>query len=248
MESLPHIIRLGTVDSTNTYIKEHSELWDRQFCAVYAREQTAGRGRHARTWRSEPGLDLTFSVLYVPAGAVAELPCITILAGLAVYRSLRPLLGEDLNLKWPNDIRHGSRKIGGILCETVLTDGRPVVIVGIGVNVNSDHFPDELATTASSIKLITGSDHDPEQIGGKIHKRLASLLAGFTPPLPDDIIREWIGASQSIGSDVFYFRGDITISGTVAGINNDGTLCIRHSDGTTEERFRGELFFPDDEY
>jgi BirA family transcriptional regulator, biotin operon repressor / biotin---[acetyl-CoA-carboxylase] ligase len=242
-----HIVQLERVDSTNTYLREHPGLWDRQLCAVMAREQTGGRGRYNRNWHSGPGLDLTFSAVFLPPRDAADLACVTLLAGLAVYRALRQRLGEDLHLKWPNDIRLGDRKLGGILCEAVFNPEKPVVIIGIGINVNSVNFPSPLDTTATSLKAVTGADHDITALCEEILDRMSEFLSHFRVPLEEGVIREWTGASRSIGKVVRFVHKGHERQGVIGGINPDGSLHVVMQDGSRIAGYRGEVLFPEDD-
>jgi BirA family transcriptional regulator, biotin operon repressor / biotin---[acetyl-CoA-carboxylase] ligase len=242
-----HIIRLERIDSTNTYLREHPELWDRQLCAVMAREQTGGRGRYNRNWHSGPGLDLTFSAVFIPPRDAADLACVTLLAGLAVYRALRQRMGEDLHLKWPNDIRLGDRKLAGILCEAVLTPDKTVVIMGIGINVNSVNFPSPLDVTATSMKAATGTDHDITALCEEILDRMSELLSHFRVPLEEGVIREWTGASRSIGKAVRFVHEGHERQGVIEGINPDGSLHVVMQGGGRISGYRGEVLFPEDD-
>lgn len=243
MKSDHTIIELERVDSTNSYIREHPELWDRQFTAVIAREQTGGRGSHSRKWHAEPDRDLTFSTLFRPDAPSGDATCVTLGAGLAVYRCLRSRLDGGLNLKWPNDICHGDKKIGGILCE-MITGGRDtIVIIGIGINVNSSRFPDDIAATARSLAMITGHEHDLHILCEEILDECARLIPRFRTPLDTALLDEWIGASSSIGSRVFFIDNGEHRDGTIAGINSDGSLRIGLPTGMEISAFRGELFY-----
>ncbi len=239
------VIELDTVDSTNSYIRAHPELWTRPFCVVVAREQTAGRGRHGRRWHSEPGLDLTFSLLFVPPSPPSELNGVTLLAGLAAYRALLPRLDDGLRLKWPNDLLHNGKKIGGILCELFDAGKRPGVIIGIGINVNSTCFPGDLEG-AASLRLITGRSHDTGELLGDILGTLAALLKGFNPPLDKDLLREWEEASSSIGARVHYRRPGGMGSGVISGVDSRGFLLIRNDDDAKIVPHAGEVLFEDD--
>lgn len=239
------VIELESVDSTNGYIRTHPELWTRPFCAVVAREQTAGRGRHGRRWHSAPGLDLTFSLLFMPPSPPTELAGVTLLAGLAVYRALLPRLDDGLRLKWPNDLQYKGKKISGILCELFDAGKRPGVIIGIGVNVNSTHFPEELED-AASLRIITGRSHDTGELLTAILGTLAALLKGFNPPIEKALLREWEAASSSIGARVHYRRPDGMASGVIGGIDSRGFLLIRNDCDAKIVPYAGEVLFDED--
>ncbi len=239
------VIKLDTVDSTNSYIRTHPELWTRPFCAVVAREQTAGRGRHGRRWHSAPGLDLTFSLLFMPPSPPSELAGVTLLAGLAVYRALFPRLDGGLRLKWPNDLHYKGKKIGGILCELFDAGKRPGVIIGIGINVNSTGFPEELEG-AASLKIITGRILDTGELLGDILGTLTALLKDFHPSIEKGLLREWEAASSSIGARVYYRRPDGMRSGIITGLDPRGFLLLRDDDDATIVPHSGEVLFEDD--
>ncbi len=221
-------------------------MWDRQFCAVVAREQTDGRGRFYRTWLSVPGLDLTFSMVFTPPGGMSDCSCVTLLAGLAVRRALAPYCGTELNLKWPNDIRLGEKKIGGILCEMVPGSGKSTVIIGIGINVNRTNFPEEIRTTAGSLKTATGADYPLEELFSAIHHRCMELLSDFKVPLDESMIEEWVEASHSIGAPVRFAINNSLEHGILSGINSDCSLRIKSDRGESISGYRGEVLFPDD--
>jgi BirA family transcriptional regulator, biotin operon repressor / biotin---[acetyl-CoA-carboxylase] ligase len=247
VKNIPDIVRLDTVDSTNTYIRNHQELWDRQYCTVVAREQTGGKGRFERTWLSEPGLDLACSMVFIPPGSASDFSCVTLLAGLAVHRALSPRCGKDLNLKWPNDIRWKTKKLGGILCEAVPAARPPVVIIGIGINVNRDRFPGEIASTAVSLKIATGTDHSVDEVFHEIMRHCVKILTGFRTPIDESLIREWEKVSQSIGSPVRFVLHDRVEDGVLSAINPDGSIRITTLSGNTIDGYRGEVLFADDE-
>ena len=243
MNSAYHIIYLDKVDSTNTYLKNHPELWEHDLITVVAAEQTGGRGRHTRKWHSEPGLDLTFSTLCIPPRPLNDPSCITIIAGLGVYRCLRRYCDKGLNLKWPNDILYGNKKIGGILCEMVPKHGAPAVIIGIGININTTAFPDEISSTASSLKAVTGKEHDVFTICEGILDELGVLMRDFRVPLDRLLLDEWINASASIGRKVLFYNNGREESGVISGINPDGSLVLVSSTGDRIDSYKDEIIY-----
>lgn len=246
MKSEYEIIRLESVDSTNTYIKNHPELWAKQFCAVIARQQTGGRGRHNRVWHATPGKDLTFSMLFIPNGKIEDQAVITIMAGLAVYRALSTYVPSGLNLKWPNDIYVNDKKIGGILCEMVMADKRPMVVIGVGININNTEFPNDIISNATSMKSVSNIEYNINVIFQDIMDQIIPLLRDINVPLKEEFLREWATASRSIGSNVVYYLDGQKKTGNIVGINNDGSLRIQNSDGSSVDGYRGEVFFSND--
>jgi BirA family transcriptional regulator, biotin operon repressor / biotin---[acetyl-CoA-carboxylase] ligase len=123
--------------------------------------QTAGRGRLGRAWHSPAGESLYLSILLRPMRPPPEIPPLTLLAGAAVARALARI-GFQPRLKWPNDVQldgagGARRKVAGILTE-MATEGNRVghVVVGLGLNVNTPAFPDELRETATTLTHVAG--------------------------------------------------------------------------------------------
>jgi BirA family biotin operon repressor/biotin-[acetyl-CoA-carboxylase] ligase len=128
-----------------------------------ADHQTAGRGRSGRTWLGSAGESLLFSILLRPEPGTAPTSALTLAAGLGVRAALQPYSHERLQVKWPNDVLAGSRKIAGVLCEGLL-DGKRLaaVVIGVGINVGAQPFPPELQHNAVALaSLGPGRPHDP---------------------------------------------------------------------------------------
>jgi len=137
---------------------------------VYAHQQSAGKGRMGRTWISQQGDSLTFSLIF---RAYSDHPK-PYLVGMAVALAAAGVL--HCQLRWPNDLVFGPLKVGGILTE-LLPDaqGRLVPVVGIGINLNQQGFPSEIAPIATSLSMARGGNYDPQLIAHRIVERLATL-------------------------------------------------------------------------
>jgi len=134
--------------------------------------QTAGRGRQGRAWSSPPGSGLYVSMIVRPPAVIA--PLLTIAAGVSVVEGIREATGLSMDLKWPNDVYAGGRKVAGILAESGLSDARLThVVLGIGINVNHANYPPEVATRATSIERELGRTVDRGLV-------LASCLSALT--------------------------------------------------------------------
>jgi BirA family biotin operon repressor/biotin-[acetyl-CoA-carboxylase] ligase len=238
-----NILYFEEVDSTNDYLKRHPRLWHDNFLTAYTRNQTAGRGSHDRIWHSQNGEDLACSILYIPTLPIKSIAPLTLMAGLAVYRALYPLLGKKLRLKWPNDIWIDNKKICGILCELLVAGSQTIVIIGIGINVNSCDFPPEIRGSSVSIKMCTGNDHDIHRL---LHDVLNQVMEGFTNmvlPLPNEILAEWTGKSDSIGSRVSFIQNGSQHQGIITRIYNDGSLLITDMKTKEDIPYRGEIIY-----
>ncbi|GGW22941.1 biotin--[acetyl-CoA-carboxylase] ligase [Arenibacter certesii] len=171
------LIKLSATDSTNAYLKhlmQESNIAD--FTVVSTKSQTHGRGQMGTKWISEPGKNLTFSVLkrYEEMSVINQFR-INICVSLAIFSALEQLNVPDLKIKWPNDIMSGRFKIGGVLIENVLS-GRFIhtSVIGIGLNVNQFNFLN--LPKVSSLKLLLGTNFDLDELLFSIVNQLKVFL------------------------------------------------------------------------
>lgn len=229
---------LDTIDSTNS--EALRRLPDLPSCTVLsAREQTAGRGQRGNTWFSEPGKNLTFSiVLKFGLGAVSarDAHYLNCLASLSVV-SLLDSFGIRSQIKWPNDIYVGKRKICGMLLEnTLCTTGLAASVIGIGLNVNQTAFP-RLAN-ATSVALELGQVHPMEW---DLAQTLECLLRLFEERLP--LLSSPEGRQELMADyTARLFRKDVPapyrdllqdreFTGVIEGVEPDGRLRVRDAEG-----------------
>lgn len=172
------IIKLNATESTNAYLKElFIDVALNDFTVVVANEQSKGRGQMGTVWESEPGKNLTFSVLKRFDGfVVSQQFMINVMVSMALYEHLKKLQIPDLSVKWPNDILSGHHKIAGILIENILSgDKIQSSIIGIGLNVNQMHFNN--LPNVSSIKLILGKNMDLDELLRSILQSMQETFA-----------------------------------------------------------------------
>ena len=199
---------------------------------VIAEEQTAGQGRHGHAWHSEHGAGLYCSIL-LPREAS---PTLTMALGLAVAEAITASTGLICDLRWPNDVMIGNRKVAGILAQ--LVDN--AAVAGIGVNVNHQRFPAELAEEATSLRLESGRGQSPERLLiallPAVDRYVGMLVEHGSAPILDLFSRR---SSYSSGKRVVVHQGDTVLRGTTAGLNDDGFLVVRKDDGSDEIIFAG---------
>ncbi len=175
------IIKLSATESTNTYLKTlASEQNLPDFTVVIAENQTKGKGQMNESWESEPGNNLTFSVLkHHQSLNVKNQFLVSICVSLAIYEVLNDLKLPRVQVKWPNDILSGSLKVCGILIENMLK-GQEVKtsVIGIGLNVNQTIFSKNLKAT--SIKLGLKKEQHLDSLLGKILEKLQFFLPKAT--------------------------------------------------------------------
>src|SRR5271154_4036043 len=154
---------LPTIDSTNTLTMREAEAGAPEGLVCFADEQTAGRGRGGHAWESPPGPGPHVSGLLRPRVAPADVLWLSLAAGLAVREAIREVASLEADLRWPNDLLLGPKKFCGILTElnAEVTRVRHLVI-GIGINIHQEQFPEELGHQATSIHIETGK-HWPRQ-------------------------------------------------------------------------------------
>lgn len=161
------------IDSTNLEAKRLCEQDAPHGSVIVARKQTAGKGRRGRTWESSKEGNLYFSLLLKPDFEVEKASMLTLVMALAVLRACEKMSGAELQIKWPNDIVAGGKKLVGILTElNLLPEGGYRVVVGVGVNVVKQDFLEELAATAVSLEEISCNVIAKEDL-------LQEILAGF---------------------------------------------------------------------
>lgn len=146
-----------SLDSTNTKAKELAEQGCPQGTLVVAECQTAGRGRRGRGWESPSGDGIFMTMVLKPEINPNNAPMLTLVTALAAARAITRVTGESAQIKWPNDIVMDGKKIVGILTEmSAQFDYINHIVVGVGINVHNESFPEELAETAGSLLLICG--------------------------------------------------------------------------------------------
>lgn len=168
------IIHLDSVDSTNNYLMNYKPETDEKITVVITDNQTAGRGQGTNHWESEPGKNLTFSILIHPTMVpLARQFLLSEMEALAIYDVLGDILGkEDVKMKWPNDIYWKDKKLCGILIEnrlsgTFIRDS----IIGIGLNVNQDVFLSD-APNPVSMRQILGREFNRDEVLRRILAKL----------------------------------------------------------------------------
>lgn len=167
-------IHFETIDSTNQYLKDNYLGLD-NLTFVSSDIQTKGRGRNNRNWMSEKG-NLMFSVLIKDEQLFDKYKALSIVSAYTIIESLKELGINNLSIKWPNDVYYQSNKLCGILLESVSTDRLNCLIIGIGLNVNTDNFQGDYIVEPTSLKKITGKNTDIDLLKDLIFDKLVGNL------------------------------------------------------------------------
>ena len=203
---------------------------------VVAEEQTAGRGRRGTQWASPPGAGIYFSFVARPR-ASSTTSLITLAAGVGVRDGVLAATGLSADLKWPNDLIVGKRKLAGILAEG-LAIGAPgqAVIIGVGINVLTAAYPPDVAARATSLEGELGRSVDRDEVLESVLESLWARLAALEQS-PSDILQAWRAASPTaVGTRLEWESRH----GVTAGIDDNGALLVKTSTGT-ERIIAGEL-------
>jgi BirA family biotin operon repressor/biotin-[acetyl-CoA-carboxylase] ligase len=241
-----NLLTLKEVDSTNNFLKNllsNSKPLP-EGTVIMAEHQFAGRGQQENKWHSEPGKNLTFSVLLNPAFlAILNQFDLTRVISLGVFDALKPILGDQLKIKWPNDIYYGDKKLGGMLIENMI-NGRQIknAIVGIGINVNQEDFPDG-ASNAIAMKQILHADYDLRillsEICSHIEAWYLNLRAGKVSFVRSEYLNRlyWLGENRKFKTQSGVFEGTIT------NVRDNGLLVVKNNNGEQAEFNLKEIEF-----
>ena len=233
---MPHYIKVSQTASTNTYLSRLAATLPGG-TVIYTPSQTAGRGQKGNSWESEDGKNLTFSMLLKrPPVKARDQFYLSEAAALAVVEALTAEAGDGFTVKWPNDVYWQDKKVCGMLIENSL-DGKDIAtcIIGIGINVNQERFLSDAPNPVSLIQ-ISGHEHDLMAI----LKRVCTRIEQLVDTLGDDSARgqlhqQYMAALYRNDGSLHPYE-DATghrFMASVAHIAPDGTLTLRHEDGTT---------------
>jgi BirA family biotin operon repressor/biotin-[acetyl-CoA-carboxylase] ligase len=223
------------IPSTNTHAMAEAEAGAPEGMVFIADEQTAGRGRGAHAWASPPGSGLYVSVLLRPRMAPADVLWLSLAAGLAVHDAVKQVTSLEADLRWPNDLLFGSRKFCGILTElnAEVTRVRHLVI-GIGINVHQQQFPDELRRLATSLYMETGRSWPRQELLAallqSLDREVKTLISSARDAQKNVLARieqssSWVRGKHVYVEDMDGFEGE------TEGLDSRGFLQIRTADG-----------------
>lgn len=251
-----------TIDSTHTYMKVQASTGNIQPGAlVVADSQSAGRGRHERTWASPEGKNLYFNLLIPLEGvSLASTSQITQVAALTfaeVFQSLQDMgdtsgdhaqelkrTTDRVTVKWPNDILFGKSKFCGILAEIVFQKGKPAFNLGVGINVNSD--PEDyafLGRDVTTLKAIAGHPINREKLLQALVGNLERAMGQFKAFGISPWVAAWKKMDQFIGA-----RGTIVVNNRCTDENRDsGEGSIKKSGRILDMQPDGSLLFQTDD-
>lgn len=226
---------LSEVDSTNTEAKRRAFDGAQTPALIIAERQSAGRGRMGRSFYSPECTGLYMSLLLSVDGGFCETVGITSAAAVSTVRAIRKVCGVETGIKWVNDIYLENKKIAGILAESFSVRERFFTVIGIGVNMYTVEFPDELRARAGSLMAEKGSR---SELAAAITEELINLIHG----LPDKIfMQEYRKSSIVLGKEVTFTENGESFFGFAESISDDGALTVVLENGDRHILKSGEI-------
>jgi BirA family biotin operon repressor/biotin-[acetyl-CoA-carboxylase] ligase len=239
------LVCLAETASTNADAFRLADAGAEEGTTVIADAQSGGKGRRGRVWASPPGVNLYCSVVLRPAIMPHEAPQLTFLSAVAVARAIEGATSLKPEIKWPNDVLVGGRKVAGLLNEmSAETDGINFVILGMGINLNMTQaqFPEELRTPATSLLLEQGRPVNRAQFAATMLRELDRLYADFLSYGFSPVREEWQQRCNAKGCEVVVSEAGIeTVRGMFHGIDGDGALLLMSPGGMVERILSGDV-------
>lgn len=244
--SLPPGYRLEAFDSVGSTMDEARALAEAgapDGTVVWAREQTAGRGRRGKTWSSPPG-NLYLTLVLRPRGEALALAQLGFVAALALADAVEPLLapGRRLRLKWPNDLLVNGAKVSGILLESQATAaGSPAwLLLGLGVNLATE--PPDLPYPATSI-----AGQGPAPAPAPVLEAFLQHFSRWRDALQREgfgsIRGAWLARAAGVGESITARLPNRTLVGIFRDLDADGALLLDTPDGQRHRITAADLFF-----
>lgn len=241
-------------DSTNLRIRQAADEGAPHGTLAVADCQTAGRGRRGRSWESPAGSSIYMSILLRPEIAPTRASMLTLVMACSVAEGISRSLEEQLNpssgaeipriqIKWPNDIIINGKKLAGILTEmSAQIDYINYVTVGVGINVNQTGFPEEIRSTAVSLRMECGQALRRAPIIAAIMERLEENYAVFLKSEDlTGLMEQYSTMLVNRGRDVQVIGGKETYRAHALGITPTGELVVRRENGREEKINAGEV-------
>lgn len=234
---------LGSIPSTNDYLKHYRNTGTDTVSICLAEHQSAGKGRFGRSWHSPFGSNIYLSCGWRISKDVSKLSGLSLVIALSVIKALEQYgLKNNLAIKWPNDILWDDKKLAGILTE-ISAESHSVtqVIIGIGLNVNMPVVgKDEIDRPFASLNNILNAPQDRNIIAGLLITHLLQSLEKFDEYGFTGFMKQWKQYDYLLNKKTTLSVGKIHVKGTGAGIDEQGHLLLRDSHGEIKKYSAGE--------
>ena len=232
------------IDSTNSFTKEAAHYGAVHGTTVIAEIQTGGKGRLGRKFYSPLGMGVYMSVIIRPKLSIDSSLLVTSCAAVAVAQAIERVAPElECQIKWVNDIYINGRKVCGILTEAsidVEQGGLEYAVIGIGINVQNSSFPEELANTATSIKMEIHHNVSRNMLAAEVLNCLEEQLEHIDD---GEFMKEYVRRSNVIGKKITITQGDDLFTADCFGIDSKGRLLVRCENGEEKAVGSGTIRF-----
>jgi BirA family biotin operon repressor/biotin-[acetyl-CoA-carboxylase] ligase len=233
------------VDSTNSFavrLIAHGRKVP-EGTVIIAEAQTAGRGRLGRSWHSRREAGIYFSMVLFPKAPPSLAPLFTLATAVAMHNAVERYTGLDIDIKWPNDLLTGQKKVCGILSEIQAeVDLVKTMIIGVGLNANHEELPEDIAGRATSLRIASGRIQSRIEILLEFFEEFETIYMDFERKGSRSIVDQWTRFSSfANGRKIEIHDGVRKISGITRGLNPLGALKIEQKDGQIEEVYSGEV-------
>lgn len=236
------VVALPVVDSTNNEAKRQAVKGAAHGTLFVTEQQTGGKGRLGRSWESPSRQGICMSLLLRPQISPYEVTRITLLAGLAVCRAIRALTPCPAMIKWPNDVIIGRKKVCGILTEMAAeTERVHYVVTGIGINVNTPSFPEQLHQKATSLYLETGNLYFRAALLQQILYEFELCYDAYLTDATADLLTPYKELCATLGRKIGFTRNGKMLIATAVDISHRGGLLVKLENGKKLEIHSGEV-------
>lgn len=240
-------VHLPQTTSTNDEARRLADAGAAEGTVIRADHQTSGRGRYGRAWFASPGQNVLLSIILRPRLPADRLGLLTLAGAVAVANTIRDLTGLRASIKWPNDVLIHGRKVSGMLLESTQDAGEGTapgfVIVGIGVNVNQQDFPPDLAAGSTSLMLEIGRRVSCDELVDGLMTHFArhylSVYEDGGATLRAAFVERMTGLGES--TTLYFHGGRPPVAGRMAGLSSDGGLELELKDGRRLTFHAGEV-------
>lgn len=238
-----NVVYYDEIDSTNNRAKEAGDNKAPHGTLFVADMQVAGKGRRGRVWQSPAGSSIYMTILLYPEISPLKAPQLTLVMAIAVAEGIKEVTGLDTKIKWPNDIVVNGRKICGILTEmSTEIDYINHVVIGAGINVNQDDFPEDIRKTASSLKMELGKQVKRSELIAAIMKSFEKDYEIFVKTEDLSGLQELYNSMLvNLDRDVKVLEPGNEYEAHALGINKTGELIVRTPEGEEKEIYAGEV-------
>ncbi len=221
---------LDEIDSTNNFLMEKGNE-DVNGAVILAEKQTEGKGRLDRQWYSSKAMNLTFSFLVTDRTVLNKsLIPINFALAVGVAETLETLFQIRTQVKWPNDVLVGGKKIAGILLESVSSGSKITrLVAGIGININQIHFQGMYMLEPTSVINESGLEAEREKTLAELLNHIEEILA-IAVKQPSIIFNRWRERCPFIGDKIHVARDGKDLFGVFDDIDDEGNLLLRQDD------------------